>query len=201
MSTEPTTIIKGGERMFAHRRTFCKAVVALLSTLALAGASGCGGSGDEAGSTAPASTSSAAGASGAQSGSADTADADPADLKVIEDWSAALAEGDVEAAAGYFAIPSTAENPPLLAKIDSAKDAIAFNKSLPCGAEVLSASTQGDLTTATFRLTDRPGGDCGAGVGGKASTSFDIEDGKIVEWRRIDDAPGSAGGAPESDPV
>ena len=117
---------------------------------------------------------------------------------MIEDWSDALRQGDVEAAAGYFAIPSTAENGPLLTKIGSPEDAIAFNDSLPCGAEVISARTEGDLTTATFRLTDRPGGDCGTGIGGKASTSFDIQNGKIVEWRRIDDgggpAPGGAGG-------
>ena len=32
------------------------------------------------------------------------------DLEVIEGWSRALSEGDVDAAAGYFALPSTAEN-------------------------------------------------------------------------------------------
>ena len=109
-------------------------------------------------------------------------------MQVIEDWAAALAEGDVDAAADYFALPSTAENGPLLTKIDTRADAIAFNRSLPCGATVVSAKTAGDFTTATFELSDRPGGDCGAGVGGTASTSFQIENGKIVEWRRIDDA-------------
>ena len=132
----------------------------------------------------------------------DVGDANPDDVQVIEDWSDALRQGDVKAAAGYFAIPSTAENGPLLTKIGSTEDAIAFNDSLPCGAEVISARTEGDLTTATFRLTDRPGGDCGAGIGGKASTSFDIQDGKIVEWRRIDDGGGPVpGGGGGSDPV
>ena len=109
-------------------------------------------------------------------------------MQVIEDWVGALAEGDVEAAADYFALPSTAENGPLLTRIETRADAIAFNRSLPCGATRCLGQTAGDFTTATFELLDRPGGDCGAGVGGTASTSFQIEDGKIVEWRRIDDA-------------
>jgi hypothetical protein len=113
---------------------------------------------------------------------------------VIEAWAGALAKGDVVVAADYFAIPSTAENAPLLIKINSRADAIGFNKSLPCGARVISAQTTGDLTTATFRLSDRPGGNCGSGAGATATTSFEIQDGKIVEWRRIDGQPPAGGG-------
>ena len=48
------------------------------------------------------------------------------------------------------------------------------------------AETQGQFTTATFRLTERPGpGICGPGTGEAAKTSFVIRDGKIVEWRRV----------------
>jgi hypothetical protein len=154
--------------MFAHRSSLFKGLVVALCAIALAG---CGGDDSDAGvaATGP-----------------DTAKADPADVDVIEGWAGALAVGDVGAAADYFAIPSTAENGPLLTKIDSRVDAIAFNESLPCGAKVVSAQTAGDFTTATFELSDRPGGDCGPGAGGTASTSFQIEDGKIIEWRRID---------------
>jgi hypothetical protein len=122
-----------------------------------------------------------------------TAEADPADLEVIEGWSQTLSEGDVEGAAAYFAIPGTAENGVVI-EIDSIDAAIRFNRSLPCGAQVVSARTQGDLTTATFELSERPGGDCGGGVGGTASTSFEIENGKIVEWRRIGEATPPPGG-------
>ena len=187
MRTDPT-VIEGsawaGERMFAQRAALFKGVLVLLC--APSSLASCG-SADPTGSTA---------AGGAD---ADTSGADQADVKVIEDWAAALAEGDVEAAADYFALPSTAENGPLLTRIETRADAIAFNRSLPCGATVISARTAGDFTTATFELTDRPGGDCGAGVGGTASTSFQIEDGKIVEWRRIDDAApgGDQGGGTE----
>ena len=188
MSADPTNISKG-ERMFAQRSGHCKDLLALLCALALIALAGCGSSTQTiTGSSAP--DSSPAPPDGG------TSAADPADLKVIEDWSSKLSSGDVEGAARYFATPSTAENGPLLVKIETLEDAIAFNESLPCGAKVISARTQGSFTNATFRLSQRPGGDCGSGAGGKASTSFQIEDGKIVDWRRVDSPPGGAPQAP-----
>jgi limonene-1,2-epoxide hydrolase len=113
-------------------------------------------------------------------------DADPGDIRVIDAWVTALRRGDVDAAARYFAIPSVAENGPLLLHIESLDDARRFNESLPCGARLVRAATQGQFTTATFRLTERPGpGICGPGAGNTAKTSFVIRDGKIVEWRRV----------------
>lgn len=126
----------------------------------------------------------------------DVAAADPEDVAVITGWVDTLAVGDVEGAARYFALPSIAENGPLVIRIRSLEDAVAFNESLPCGAELSSAETAGDFTAATFRLLERPGGDCGSGTGGTAATSFVIEDGKIVEWRRV--GAGGSGGAAES---
>jgi limonene-1,2-epoxide hydrolase len=118
-------------------------------------------------------------------------DADPGDVRVIDAWVTALRRGDVDAAARYFAIPSVAENGPLLLHIKSLDAARRFNESLPCGARLVRAETQGRFTTATFRLTERPGsGTCGPGTGSAAKTSFVIRDGKIVEWRRV----GPAGG-------
>lgn len=173
--------------MFAHRSGLIKGLVTLVCAFALIAFSGCGGddpptSGDA--------------ALGAESASTDSADAD--DLEVIEGWSSALSEGDVEAAAAYFATPSTAENG-VVVEIESIEDAVRFNESLPCGAEVTAAETDGDLTIATFLLSERPGGGCGSGSGGEASTSFRIEDGKIVEWRRVapaDAPPGPGPGSP-----
>lgn len=120
-------------------------------------------------------------------------DASPADVEVIDGWVTALRHGNVDAAAGYFAIPSVAENGPILAHIRSLDDARRFNESLPCGARLVRADSAGEFTTATFRLTERPGpGVCGPGTGGTAKTSFVIRDGKIVQWRRV----GAASGAP-----
>lgn len=124
-----------------------------------------------------------------------TAGADPGDLAVIEGWSRALSAGDIEAAAGYFAVPGSAENGGLRIEVRSREDAVTFNESLPCGAELIAAVSDGDATTATFELSDRPGGDCGAGAGGEAATSFRIENGEIVAWQRVA-VPGGGGEAP-----
>ena len=122
-------------------------------------------------------------------------DADPEAVAVIGAWVDALRSGDVEAAADYFAIPSVAENGPLLAQIDSRDDAVQFNESLPCGARLIRAESTGEFTTATFRLTERPGaGRCGPGAGETAETAFVIRDGRIVEWRRVGEAAPPAHG-------
>jgi ABC-type glycerol-3-phosphate transport system substrate-binding protein len=121
-----------------------------------------------------------------------TSGADAADVRVIDEWARALRAGDVEAAAALFEIPSVAENGVTL-EIETTEQAEIFNASLPCGAELIDATTEGDFTTATFRLTERPGpGRCGQGAGNTAQTSFVIEDGKILEWRRV----GLPGGQP-----
>jgi limonene-1,2-epoxide hydrolase len=156
------------------------AALVAIALLALAGCGGDSGGGDDPGDT-----------------SEVTGDADPGDVEVIEAWSDALRDGDIDAAAEYFALPSVAENGVLL-RIRNADDARLFNQSLPCGAILVEAESQGDFTSATFELTERPGpGTCGQGTGGTAQTSFVIEDGKITEWRRVatqgaEPAPGEA---------
>jgi hypothetical protein len=117
-------------------------------------------------------------------------DGDTADVKVIRAWVDALRSGDIDQAASYFALPSVVQNgtPPI--RLKSRDDVVSFNSSLPCGAKLVSASSEGQVTTATFELTERPGGHCGAGVGQAASTAFVIEDGLIVHWARV--ANGSA---------
>ncbi len=120
--------------------------------------------------------------------------ADAGDVAVIQAWVSALDRNDIERAAGYFAVPSVAQNG-LLFHLRTPAQVRAFNRSLPCGARVVRATTAGRTTTATFRLLERPGpGVCGTGTGGKAMTSFVITDGKIVQWRRV--GPGS--GAPQA---
>ena len=120
------------------------------------------------------------------------------DLRVIEGWVETLADGDVDGAADYFAVPSVVQNgtPPLTLR--SRADVVAFNRSLPCGARLVRARPAGKLIVATFRLEERPGGDCGSGVGLLARTAFRIENGKIAEWRRLRDP---AQGQPDSGPI
>ncbi|HYH61111.1 MAG TPA: hypothetical protein VD766_04535 [Solirubrobacterales bacterium] len=106
------------------------------------------------------------------------------DIEVIEAWAEAISESDMEAAAEYFAIPSVAENG-ITVDIETRDDAVLFNESLPCGAELESTEEEGEFITVTFRLKQRPGVPSCPGDGGTAETSFVIEDGAIVEWRRV----------------
>lgn len=149
------------------------ALALLLSLLAL---SACGGGDDDGGSAGSEQPAEQADIPG---------DANPEDVAVIKGWSDTLRAGDIDGAAEFFALPSVAENGPLL-RIRSRDDARLFNASLPCGAILVRAETQGAFTTATFELTERPGpGTCGSGTGERAQTSFVIEDGKITQWRRV----------------
>jgi hypothetical protein len=184
--------------MFVYRGGFCKPLATVLTLLACLLALGCG-SGDD--STDSATESGAVDetrsgqqppAGGPTGEDPDVADADPEAVEVITGWVDTLSAGDAEGAAEFFAVPSVAENGVRI-EIRSTADAVLFNETLPCGAELTAAETVGEFTTATFRLFERPGGDCGAETGGEASTSFVIEDGKIVEWRRVGaGAPGQA---------
>ena len=84
--------------------------------------------------------------------------ADSEAVEVIDDWSTALRDGDVEAAAEFFDVPSLAQNgtPPL--ELSSRQEVIEFNEALPCGAELVRAEAHGRFVLATFELTERPGG-------------------------------------------
>lgn len=119
-------------------------------------------------------------------------------VAVIDAWAEALAEGNVEGAADLFRLPSVVQNgtPPLL--ISTHRDALEFNHSLPCGATLVEATPSGGAIAATFRLKERPGGDCGSGAGALARTAFVIRKGKITEWRRLPD-PGEP--APSGSPA
>ena len=116
--------------------------------------------------------------------------ADPAQVQVVVDWARAESSGDNKAAAAYFAIPSFAQNG-FFFHINDAGDARRFNASLPCGAVVKTAAEEGRYIVVTFLLGDKANSNsCGAGAGETARTAFLIEDGKIVEWRRVADESG-----------
>jgi hypothetical protein len=113
---------------------------------------------------------------------------------VIRHWADTLRRGDVRGAAELFALPSIVSNGTPPVELHTRADARLFNASLPCGARLLRTSSSGRFTTATFRLTERPGpGTCGRGVGLTARTTFVIAGGKIREWRRVADQPAPSG--------
>ncbi len=127
--------------------------------------------------------------------------ADQKSVRVIEGWAGALADGNVEKAASYFAIPSTVANGAEPVRIRDRGDAETFNESLPCGAELVEAQGHAGFILATFELKERPGpGRCGTGTGEKAGTAFRIEGGEIAEWRRIP-VPGEDGEGGGAEPL
>jgi len=122
---------------------------------------------------------------------------DPAAIKVIRLWSEALRGGDVERAASFWALPSKVQNGTPVLTLASTADVRRFNGSLPCGAMLTSGlGAPGGFTIAVFKLTSRPGADCGTGTGQHARTAIRVRRGKIAEWYRLPDDPN----APLPDP-
>jgi hypothetical protein len=106
-------------------------------------------------------------------------------VAVITGWSDQLRAGHVARAASYFAVPVIVQNatPPI--RLDTRKEVLAFNATLPCGAHIVKTIAGSRYTVATFVLTERPGSPgCGA-TGKLAATAFLLRHGKIAEWRRV----------------
>jgi hypothetical protein len=113
---------------------------------------------------------------------------DPADVGVVLAWATTLQRGDVAGAAEFFALPSAVANGTRPAELTTRAQVRAFNRSLPCGAELIDTrAAAADFFVATFRLTERPGGDCGSGTGHTARTAFHVTDGLIDHWLRVED--------------
>jgi hypothetical protein len=122
-----------------------------------------------------------AGCGGGASKAPKTAD----DVTVIRGWAADIRKGDMDAAAARFSVPARVANGTPEITLSSRAAVRQFNASLPCGAELLGTKRHAGVTIATFRLTNRPGGECGSGTGGTASTAFEIVGGKITRWLRV----------------
>jgi limonene-1,2-epoxide hydrolase len=116
--------------------------------------------------------------------------------RVINAWLRALRRGDVRRAAHFWALPSKYQNGTPVLTVDSERERIAVNIALPCGAKAIAMGGAGAYTIVSFRLTTRPGGDCGTGVGGTARGAIKVQGGKIAEWYRLPDEPGGAQQAP-----
>jgi hypothetical protein len=184
-------------------------VLAVWGALAATGALGCGG--DDGGSTAsssdttpgspPVTTETTPARSPLELPASvperPTGPADRASTRVIRRWLAALNRGDVTRAAHFFALPSKFQNTgtPVLT-VDSERERIAVNLSLTCGAQAIETGGAGRYTIVTFRLIDRPGGECGTGTGGTARGAILVARGRIREWYRLPDEPGGEPTAP-----
>jgi hypothetical protein len=116
--------------------------------------------------------------------------------RVINNWLKALRHGDVKRAAHYFALPSKFQNATPVLTVNSESERIAVNVSLSCGAVATQMGGAGVYTIVKFRLTKRPGGNCGTGVGGTVRGAIRVERRRIKEWYRLPDQPGGQQQAP-----
>jgi hypothetical protein len=109
--------------------------------------------------------------------------------RVIQGWADALRGGHVKAASRYFNIPSYVDGGGGVELfLTSRAQIVGFNRGLPCGAQLLSTRRGPQhVVLGTFRLTQRPGGDCGTGVGGLAAVQFLVRRHLIIEWLRAPD--------------
>jgi hypothetical protein len=121
-----------------------------------------------------------------------------ASRRVINDWLKALRHGQIKTAAHYFALPSKFQNATPVLTVHNEQERIAVNVSLSCGAVATEMGAAGVYTIVTFRLTERKGGNCGTGVGGKARGAIRVERRHIKEWYRLPDEPGGAQQAPSA---
>jgi len=110
------------------------------------------------------------------------------DAQLIHGWSRALNDGDYPKAASYFARGAIVEQTRKL-RLSGRDAAIAFNRGLPCRADVTGVEDEGATSLASFELRRGPGGPCK----GSAHVRFRIRRGKFTLWRQLPDAPAPPG--------
>jgi limonene-1,2-epoxide hydrolase len=114
----------------------------------------------------------------------------PSPESIVRAWNEAVNSGDNEAAARLFAPGARVIQAGRVYTLADRGDAIAFNASLPCSAEIVEIETQGQTVTATFSLAHRTTSRCDA-PGVEVTAVFEISDGKIVVWEQLPgDEPG-----------
>ncbi len=111
------------------------------------------------------------------------------EARAIRNWSAALNAGRYEEAASFFADGAVVEQAREF-RLPDHDAALAFNRGLPCKADVTDIDDEGDTLLAAFRLRAGPLGGCN---GGTVRVRFRFRGGKFSEWRQLpeSDAPQS----------
>jgi hypothetical protein len=128
---------------------------------------------------------------------------------VLAAWADALQRADFKAAAGFFDLPAiVAQN--IRLELSTREMAETFNSGLPCGAKLEDVQQDGRYIVGTFRLTKRPGSECGD-IGELVRVAFVFAGRRFSEWYQVPDTPGAApgpkrrptpaGGASDSSPA
>ena len=103
----------------------------------------------------------------------------------IRGWTMALNREEYEKAASFFAEGAIVEQVDEV-RLRDREAVIAFNRSLPCKAEVTDVDDEGETVVAAFRLRGGPEGGCD---GGTARVRFLFREGKFAEWRQLAEPP------------
>ena len=114
---------------------------------------------------------------------------------VVRAWADAVRRADVERAAGLFADGARVQNGGPVERLDTRERRLVWNASLPCGARITEIAGANGYAIVRFRLVERRGGSCGAGIGAPARVAMKIDDGRITGWYRLP-APGEAQAPP-----
>jgi hypothetical protein len=113
-----------------------------------------------------------------------TAPPPPPPAAIVRAWSRALNANDNEAAAALFAPGARVVQPGVDVRV-TARLALAFNASLPCGGRITRLQRHGRRVVATFVLTERPKHRCD-GPGQQAAALFVVNRrGLIVRWEQV----------------
>jgi hypothetical protein len=118
----------------------------------------------------------------------------PSPESVVRAWSQELNTGDNEDAAKLFAPGAEIVQAGTTLRLDTQAEAIAWNAALPCSGRIVSIKTNGDTTSATFILGDRPKRKCD-GPGQRATAIVRVRKGKIVLWHQTSTPPAPVGPA------
>jgi hypothetical protein len=118
----------------------------------------------------------------------------PSAESVVRAWSQELNTGDNNDAAKLFAPGAEIVQAGTTLRLETEAQAVAWNAALPCSGRIVSISTSGGLTRATFVLGDRPEHKCD-GPGQKATAIFRVRKGKIVLWHQTSTVPAPVGPA------
>lgn len=110
-----------------------------------------------------------------------------AQARVVRAWLDDLRAGHVRQAARLFSLPARFQNLTTLAIIATPAEALAITRSLPCGARMTRAGAARGFVVYEARLTERPGGACGSGVGSIVRGAVLVRDGRMIEWYRLPD--------------
>jgi hypothetical protein len=118
-----------------------------------------------------------------------------AEERVIRRWSMAVNLGEYERAAAFFERGAVVEQL-IEIRLATREDAVEFNRSLPCRADVTDVQREKRSTLAAFRLREGRTGECEEG--GRARVRFVIRDGEIHEWRQLPTPPAPPGEVAEA---